>query len=124
MPKINWNMTDQELKQELVSSDNRWHISKTHQREACENYIRSQVAKGWQILPEHYDDGGFSGGITYCIAANKHKYYTLFPGRTKKALYQSLFRISTGRFFIRSFRLKEKNSVSVHFWQEYANAGS
>ena len=77
------------------------------QREACENYIRSQVAKGWQILPEHYDDGGFSGGITYCIAANKHKYYTLFPGRTKKALYQSLFRISTGRFFIRSFRLKE-----------------
>ena len=32
------------------------------QREACENYIRSQVAKGWQILPEHYDDGGFSGG--------------------------------------------------------------
>ena len=34
------------------------------QREACENYIRSQVAKGWQILPEHYDDGGFSGGNT------------------------------------------------------------
>ena len=32
------------------------------QREACENYIRSQVAKGWQILPERYDDGGFSGG--------------------------------------------------------------
>ena len=34
------------------------------QREACENYIRSQVAKGWQILPERYDDGGFSGGNT------------------------------------------------------------
>ena len=29
MPKINWNITDQELMQELVSSDNRWHISKT-----------------------------------------------------------------------------------------------
>ena len=64
MTKINWNITDQELKQELVSDDNRWNISKTHQREACENYIRSQVAKGWQILPEHYDDGGFSGGNT------------------------------------------------------------
>ena len=34
------------------------------QREACENYIRSQVAKQWQILPERYDDGGFSGGNT------------------------------------------------------------
>lgn len=32
------------------------------QREAAENYIRSQIAKGWQILPERYDDGGFSGG--------------------------------------------------------------
>ena len=33
MKKINWNMTDQELKQELVSDDNRWHISKTQKGE-------------------------------------------------------------------------------------------
>ena len=33
MTKINWNITDQELKQELVSSDNRWHISKTQKGE-------------------------------------------------------------------------------------------
>ena len=33
MSKINWNITDQELKQELVSSDNRWHISKTQKGE-------------------------------------------------------------------------------------------
>ena len=33
MPKINWNITDQELKQELVSDDNRWHISKTQKGE-------------------------------------------------------------------------------------------
>ena len=32
------------------------------QREACENYIKSQAGKGWVCLPEHYDDGGFSGG--------------------------------------------------------------
>ena len=31
------------------------------QREACESYIRSQAANGWQILEEHYDDGGFTG---------------------------------------------------------------
>ena len=36
--------------------------SLTSQREACENYINSQKAKGWVCLPEHYDDGGYSGG--------------------------------------------------------------
>ena len=34
------------------------------QREAGENYIASQKANGWICLPEHYDDGGFSGGNT------------------------------------------------------------
>lgn len=34
------------------------------QREAAENYIKSQVNEGWIVLPEHYDDGGFSGGNT------------------------------------------------------------
>lgn len=32
------------------------------QRMAAENYIASQTANGWICLPEHYDDGGFSGG--------------------------------------------------------------
>ena len=32
------------------------------QRDAAENYIASQKANGWQLLPEKYDDGGFSGG--------------------------------------------------------------
>ena len=32
------------------------------QREAGENYIRSQAYQGWEIIPTHYDDGGFSGG--------------------------------------------------------------
>ncbi len=32
------------------------------QREACEAYIKSQVAEGWKALPAVYDDGGFSGG--------------------------------------------------------------
>ncbi|MGR3660889.1 MAG: recombinase family protein [Paracoccaceae bacterium] len=32
------------------------------QREACEAYITSQKAEGWVLLPEHYDDGGISGG--------------------------------------------------------------
>jgi site-specific DNA recombinase len=32
------------------------------QREAAEAYIKSQAGEGWICLPEHYDDGGFSGG--------------------------------------------------------------
>ncbi|MBO6718919.1 MAG: recombinase family protein [Rhizobiaceae bacterium] len=32
------------------------------QREACVAYVASQKHEGWVLLPEHYDDGGISGG--------------------------------------------------------------
>lgn len=32
------------------------------QREAGENYVKSQINQGWDLLPTRYDDGGFSGG--------------------------------------------------------------
>jgi DNA invertase Pin-like site-specific DNA recombinase len=32
------------------------------QREACQAFITSQRQEGWRVLPEHYDDGGYSGG--------------------------------------------------------------
>ncbi|MHB1462521.1 MAG: recombinase family protein [Armatimonadota bacterium] len=32
------------------------------QREAAEAYIDSQRMEGWAALPQHYDDGGYSGG--------------------------------------------------------------
>jgi site-specific DNA recombinase len=32
------------------------------QRESCEAYITSQKAEGWLLVPDRYDDGGFSGG--------------------------------------------------------------
>src|SRR5919108_5768713 len=31
------------------------------QREACEQYIASRIHAGWYLLPERYDDGGFTG---------------------------------------------------------------
>ena len=34
MSKIDWKVTEQNLSQELVSSDNRWHISKTQEGDA------------------------------------------------------------------------------------------
>ena len=32
------------------------------QRDACAAYVMSQAGEGWVLLPEVYDDGGFSGG--------------------------------------------------------------
>ena len=31
------------------------------QREACRNYIQSQASRGWVVIDEAYDDGGFTG---------------------------------------------------------------
>ena len=45
---------DQGLEQNFNSLD--------AQRAACEAYILSQAGEGWECLPEHYDDGGWSGG--------------------------------------------------------------
>ena len=32
------------------------------QRESGEAYVKSQAHEGWECLPGHYDDGGFTGG--------------------------------------------------------------
>jgi site-specific DNA recombinase len=46
--------TEEGLQQEFNSLD--------AQREAGEAFIRSQKHEGWELLPELYDDGGFTGG--------------------------------------------------------------
>ncbi len=46
--------TEEGLEQEFNSLD--------AQREACEAYITSQRHEGWKLVPEFYDDGGYSGG--------------------------------------------------------------
>ena len=46
--------TEEGLDQEFNSLD--------AQREACAAYITSQRHEGWVMLPDHYDDGGFTGG--------------------------------------------------------------
>jgi DNA invertase Pin-like site-specific DNA recombinase len=46
--------TDEGLEKEFNSLD--------AQRDACEAFIVSQRAEGWVLVPDHYDDGGVSGG--------------------------------------------------------------
>jgi DNA invertase Pin-like site-specific DNA recombinase len=46
--------TEEGLDQEFNSLD--------AQREACGAYVLSQRHEGWSLLPDYYDDGGYSGG--------------------------------------------------------------
>lgn len=46
--------TEEGLQQEFNSLD--------AQREAAEAFITSQKHEGWQLVPEPYDDGGYTGG--------------------------------------------------------------
>ena len=46
--------TEDGLEQEFNSLD--------AQRESGEAYIKSQASEGWVLIPETYDDGGFTGG--------------------------------------------------------------
>ena len=46
--------TEEGLEQEFNTLD--------AQRASCEAYILSQAGEGWQLVPDHYDDGGWSGG--------------------------------------------------------------
>jgi DNA invertase Pin-like site-specific DNA recombinase len=46
--------TDEGLEQSFNSLD--------AQRDACAAYIRSQAHEGWELKPDYYDDGGYSGG--------------------------------------------------------------
>src|SRR5580658_10386688 len=46
--------TEEGLDQEFNSLD--------AQREASEAFIESQKQEGWQVISDHYDDGGYTGG--------------------------------------------------------------
>ena len=48
--------TTEGLGQEFTSLDN--------QRESAESYVQSQRSEGWTVLPDRYDDGGYTGANT------------------------------------------------------------
>lgn len=48
--------TEEGLDQEFNSLD--------AQRQSCELFAASQKSEGWEVIPEHFDDGGWSGSNT------------------------------------------------------------
>ena len=41
------------------------------QRDVCEKFVQSQRGEGWVLIPDHYDDGGFTGSNTNRPALKK-----------------------------------------------------
>lgn len=53
MSEIEWKITEQNLSQELVSTDNRWHISKTQKGNAEPEFFLSH----WNLLLTPHGSG-------------------------------------------------------------------
>lgn len=69
MSKIEWKITEQNLSQELVSKDNRWHISRTQKGNAEPEFFLSH----WNLLLTPHGTGAdyracFETFITDCSA--------------------------------------------------------
>src|SRR3954465_8094408 len=63
------------------------------QREACEAYVVSQRAEGWLLVPDRYDDGGFSGG-TLDRPALKRLLADIEAGKVDVAVVYKIDRLS------------------------------
>jgi len=82
------------------------------QREACEAYVTSQKHDGWAVLPNRYDDGGFSGGNTDRPALQR-LLREIEAGQVDVVLCYKLDRLSRSLAdFIRLMERFEKHNVS------------
>jgi site-specific DNA recombinase len=82
------------------------------QREAAEAYIKSQRHLGWTLLPQHYDDGGFTGG-NIDRPALKHLLDDIEAHRVDCVMVYKVDRLSRSLLdFARLMDLFEQRSVS------------
>jgi len=95
------------------------------QRDAGENYIASQKLNGWQLLPNRYDDGGFSGGNMERPAL-KRLLADVEAGKIDIILVYKLDRLSRSLLdFMRLAEMLEKHNVSfVSVTQEINTSSS
>ncbi|MGH9867072.1 MAG: recombinase family protein [Candidatus Polarisedimenticolia bacterium] len=96
--------TDEGLDQDFNSLD--------AQRLAGENFVRSQASEGWTILPDRYDDGGFTGanmerpGLKRLLA-------DVEAGKINTVVVYKLDRLSRSmRDFFRIFEVFENHGVA------------
>src|SRR4051812_22086345 len=86
------------------------------QREAEENYVKSQVGEGWTCLPDHYDDGEFTGGNTDRPALRRLM-ADIAAGRIDAVVVYRVDRLSRSLLdfagLIRTFDEKKVSFVSV-----------
>ena len=82
------------------------------QREACEAYVASQRHEGWVLLPEHYDDGGWSGA-NMDRPALQRLIGDIKAGRVDMVLLYKIDRLSRSLLdFARLIELFEQHNVS------------
>src|SRR4051794_14461320 len=82
------------------------------QRDACEAYAASQRAEGWALAPDHYDDGGFSGG-TLERPALRRLLADIEAGRIDVVVVYKIDRLSRSLTdFVKLIELFEKQGVT------------
>jgi len=82
------------------------------QRESAESFIASQQHEGWVCLPEHYDDGGFSGGDMDRPALNR-LLTDIEAGKVDCVVVYKVDRLSRSLLdFARIMETFDKNGVS------------
>ncbi len=83
------------------------------QREAAEAYIKSQAGTGWVLLPDRYDDGGFSGGNLERPAL-KRLLADIEAGKVDRIVVYKIDRLSRSILdFARLAEVFEQNGVGI-----------
>jgi len=95
------------------------------QREACESYIASQRQTGWIALPDHYNDGGFTGANMNRPGLQKLLQHVQ-AGHVDSILVYKIDRLSRSLLdFARIIELLEKHGASfVSVTQQFNTATS
>jgi site-specific DNA recombinase len=95
------------------------------QRESAEAFIRSQQHEGWQLLSEHYDDGGFTGGNTDRPAL-QHLLEDVKTGKLDAVIVYKVDRLSRSLLdFTKLMEVFDKHEVSfVSVTQQFNTATS
>jgi site-specific DNA recombinase len=109
--------TEEGLQQEFNSLD--------AQREAGEAFVRSQTGEGWTLLPDRYDDPGYSGGDTDRPALQR-LLRDIQAGKIDAVIVYKIDRFSRSLLdFAKMMEIFERHKVScISITQQFNSAAS